>query len=167
MSGIRLYEISDAYRQIEAMLDDETIDETQLLAAIDEVHGELQAKATNIVMFIENLSATADAIKNAETRMATRRKAIENRIEHVKAYVKRCMQGASINKISCPEFTISLRKSPPRVVIDDETAIPISYLRQPEPPPPAPDKKAILADMKLGVVVDGCHMEQGESLVIS
>ena len=164
---MKLYQISDAYRQIDALLDDDTVDEAQLLQAIEEVDGELKSKATSVAMFIQNLEATAKAIKEAEERMATRRKAVENRSKSIKEYVLRCMIGANITKIECPEFKLVVAINPPRVVIDDEAAIPLTYLRQPEPPPPAPDKKALLADMKLGVIIDGCHMEQGQSLRIS
>ena len=163
---MKLYQITDAYRQIDAMLDDDTIPEDQLLQAIEDVNSELQTKVQTVAMFIQNLEATADAIKAAEKRMADRRKAIENRALTIRAYVLRCMQGAAITKVECPEFKLAVQKNPPRVVIDDEALIPIAYLRQPEPPPPKPDKKAILADMNEGVIIAGAHKEQDERLVI-
>lgn len=163
---MKLYEISDAYRQIEHLMDDETVDETQLLAAIDEVHGELTEKATNIVYFVEGLSATAEAMKAAERRMVERRKAIENRIEHIKAYTLRCMQGAAISKIECAEFKISIRNNPPRVVVLDEASVPLSYFRQPEIPAPVLDKKKIADDIKAGCIVEGCSLEESQRLDI-
>lgn len=162
-----LYQLTTAYAQLAEMVDNPEADDQQIAAWLEECQGELRDKATNIVMLVQNLEATADAIDNAEKRMADRRKVIENRAKSIKAYVLRAMQAANITKIECPEFRISVRNNPPRVVIDDENAIPIAYLRQPEPPPPAPDKKAILADIKQGVIVDGAHIEIGQSLAIS
>ena len=164
---MRLHEITGAMIQLEKLADNPEIDEQQLISAFDEAEGELQLKAKNIVMLMQNLEATSSAIKDAELRMADRRRVIENRIKSIKEYVLKCMHAANITKIEHPEFKLSLRNSPPRIVIDDEKLIPIAYLRQPEPPPPAPDKKAILADIKQGVIVDGCHVEQGQTLVIS
>jgi hypothetical protein len=108
----------------------------------------------------------AIAIKKAESEMASRREAMENRSQSIKDYILRCMRNSGINKIECPYFKISIRTNPQKVIIDDESKIPLSYMRQPDIPPPIPDKKAILNDIKVGVIVDGCHSEQGNSLVI-
>ncbi len=164
---MKLYEITGAYAQIEQMLDNPDIGEADLLQAIDEVDGALKEKAQNIAMAVRNLETTAEAIKEAETHMAERRKSIENKVKSIKDYVLRCMTAAGVTKIECEYFRMAIRNNPQKVVIDDENAIPLAYLRQPEPPPPAPDKKAMLADMKQGVVIDGAHMEQTQSLVIT
>lgn len=163
----KLHEITGAMIQFESMLDDPEIDEARMLEAIDVMDMALKEKATGIVMVVQNLEATATAMKDAEQRMADRRRVIENRVKSIKTYVLLNMQAAGINKIECPEFKISVRNNPPKIVITDEAAIPLAYLRQPEPPAPMPDKKAILADIKQGVVIDGCHMEIGQSLVIT
>lgn len=165
MSGIALYEITGAYKQLENMLDGD-IDEAEFLAAIDTIDGALKEKATNIAMFVRNIEAAAAAIKDAEGMMATRRKALENKAKSVKAYVLRNMIDAGITKIECPLFTLSVRNNPLSIVIDDEQKIPANYMRRPEPPPPAPDKKKMLEDIKQGVIIDGVHTEQGKSLVI-
>lgn len=163
---MKLYELTKAYAQLETMLEDPETDNQHLEAYLDECGDALREKATNIAFLIQNYEATAEAIENAEKRMAERRKAIENRVKSIKQYVLRNMQANGITKIECPEFVIGIRNNPPSVVIDDEDAIPMAYLRQPEPPAPKPDKKAILADIKQGVVIDGCHVEQTQSLVI-
>lgn len=165
MSSIALYQITDAYKQLEGMLDGD-MDEAEFFAAIDTIDGALKDKATNVGMFIRNLEATADAIKAAEGAMSDRRRAIENRVKSIKAYVLRNMEAAGITKIECPLFVLSIRNNPLSVVVDDEKQIPADYMRQPEPPAPEPDKKKILEDIKQGVVIDGVHTEQRKSLVI-
>ena len=161
-----LYQLTAAYKQLEQLTDGD-VSEEEFFQAVDLIDGELRDKAQHIGMFVGNLEAAAKAIKEAEEKMATRRKAIENRVKSIKAYILRNMQSADIHKIECAGyFVIARQKNPPSVVVDDEKQIPIAYWRQPETPPPAPDKKAILDDMKQGVIVDGCHMEQGERLVI-
>ncbi len=161
-----LYELTAAYSDLQNRLDDPDADEQQLTLWLDECSGALQEKCTDIAKVIGNLEATATAIADAEIRMNARRKAIENRIKSIKAYVLRNMQAADIHKIECPEFKISRQKNPASVIIDDEAAIAISYWRQPETPPPSIDKRAILDDIKNGVIVAGAHSEQTERLVI-
>jgi hypothetical protein len=162
---MKLYELTQAHQQLDNLMDVE-VDETQLLEAIDKVGGELQEKVTNIAKFIGNQEAISDAIKAAEERMAARRKAIENKIKSVKNYLLRNMEAAQISKIECEYFKISIRENPPSVIIDDEKAISPEYMRVPEAPPPSPDKRKILEDMKQGVIIDGVHLERTKSLVI-
>ena len=157
-----LHQLTAAYSQLEAMLSEPDADQAQIEKYIDECEGALKEKSTSIGYVIQNLEATAKAIKDAEDRMADRRKAIENKVKGIKNYLLRNMQNSGIKSIECPEFKISLCNSPPSVIIDDESLIPLQYLRQPEPPPPAPDKKQILADIKEGVVIPGARVEQGQ-----
>jgi hypothetical protein len=162
----RLYEILPAFAELERLADNPETQDEQVLAWLEECQGALQDKCKNIVMFIENLDATTDAIKAAEGRMADRRKALESRVKSIKAYVLRTMQAANIRNIECPEFKISRQNNPQSVVIDDEKSVSIEYWRQPETPPPALDKRMILDHIKNGVCVDGVHLEQSERLVI-
>lgn len=161
-----LYQLTAAYAELETLLENPEADEQKVTAWLDECGGALRDKATDIAKFIRNLEATADAIEAAEKDMAARRKVIENRVKSIKTYVLRNMQAADISKIECEWFKISRQKNPPSIVIDDENAIDIRYWRQPEPPPPSIDKRALLDDIKNGVVVDGAHAEQSERLVI-
>lgn len=161
-----LYELAGAYAALEKLADNPETNDEQIEQWLVECNDALQEKAVNVGMFIENMSSLAASIKEAEDRMAARRKAIENRIASVKRYLLLGMQTADITKIECPYFKISRQKNPPSIVIEDEKAIDMRYWRQAEPPPPAIDKSAILADMKEGVIVDGARFEQGERLVI-
>lgn len=162
----QLYELAGVYAALEKLADNPETNDEQIEQWLVECSDALQEKAVNVGMFIENLSSLSASIKEAEDRMAARRKAIDNRIVAIKKYLLNGMQMADITKIECPYFKISRQNNPPSVVIDDEKAIDMAYWKQPEPPPPAIDKRAILADMKVGVVVDGAHLEQGERIVI-
>jgi hypothetical protein len=147
-------------------LNDENVDDENLLDVIRTMEGEVREKSINVAMYIRNLEATADAIKDAEGHMEARRKVMENRIASIKKYLLENMQHCGISKIECPEFVISLRSNPQKVVIDDQKLIPVEYMWQPETPPPEPDKKKMLEDMKVGVIIDGAHVEQSKRLEI-
>lgn len=164
--NIALYQVADQYlRDLERLneleLDDQTFNDT-----LESLSGELEVKATNVAMFIRNLEANAEAIKQAESAMATRRKALEARAERIKTYLLDNMTRTGITKIECPYFKIAVRDNPESVVIDPLAQIPGEYMRQPEPPPPAPDKVAIKAALKAGVVIEGVKLEKKQRIDI-
>lgn len=166
MTGLSLYTIAQEHRaMVERLMD--TQDDADVIA--DTIEAEsypLEVKAQNVAYAIKNLDATAAAIKAAEAEMAARRKAIENRVMHLREYVKTCMEIATVSKIECPHFALSIKANPPSVDIFEPSMIPAEFMRQPEPPPPAPDKAAIKEALKAGRDVPGALLAQGTRLEI-
>ena len=93
-------------------------------------------------------------------------KAIENRAERVKDYLKGQMERTGILKVDSAYLSIAIKKNPPAVCIDAESQIPAQFMRIPPPPPPVPDKTAIKAAIKAGQEVPGAHLESGTRLDI-
>lgn len=161
-----LYELSAQYRIALDTLTDMGVDDQTIADTLEGLEGALEVKAQNVAMFVRNLESTAEAIKKAESDMAARRKALEKRADGIKGYILANMQRAGITKIECPFFQLAIRKNPASVVIDNAAEIPGEFMRQPEPPPPSPDKKAIAEAIKGGAHVPGAHLEQSERLHI-
>ena len=161
-----LYELAAEYRADAEKLADMDLDEQTLADTLEGLSGELEVKAQNVIMFTRNLEATAAAIKEAEAQMAARRKALENRAEGLRRYVLENMQFAGIQKIECPLFKLSIRDNPAAVDIYEPGLIPAQYMKQPEPPPPAPDKTAIKAAITAGTEVPGARLTKGTRLEI-
>lgn len=163
---IALYQLADEYAVAVQKLSDLDLDDQTVADTLEGLAGALELKATNVAMFARNLEATAESIKQAESSMAARRKAIENRANGIREYLKLNMEKAGITKIECPHFKLAIRDNPPAVVIDMPGEIPEAFMRQPEPPPPAPDKKAIAEALRAGQDVPGAHLERGKRLEI-
>lgn len=161
-----LYVLAEDYRAAIAQLADLDLPAEVVADTLESMAGDLEVKATNVAMFIRNLESTAEQIKSAEAEMAKRRKAIEHRAEHIREYLKANMQRTGISKIECPYFKLAIRDNPPSVVIDSLGMIPAEFMRQPEPPPPAPDKKAIADAIKAGKEVAGAHLANSQRLEI-
>lgn len=161
-----LYELAAEYRADAEKLADMDLDEQTLADTLEGLGGELEVKAQNVIMFTRNLEATAAAIKEAEAQMAARRKALENRAAGLRRYVLENMQFAGIQKIECPFFKLSIRDNPAAVDIYEPGLIPAQYMKQPEPPPPAPDKTAIKAAITAGTEVPGAKLTKGTRLDI-
>jgi hypothetical protein len=166
MTALTLYEIAAEYRQmVEALMATDADDQT----IADTIEGEsypLEIKAQNVAYAIKTLQANADAIKAAETAMAARRKAMENRAARIREYLLTCMTLAGVQKIDCPHFTIKIATNTPSVAIDNEHQIPPEFMRQPDTPPPQPDKEAIAAVLKIGHDVPGARLVRGKRVDI-
>jgi aromatic ring-opening dioxygenase LigB subunit len=156
-----LYQLSAEYQMAFAeLMEIPDLPAEVIRDTLEGLAGDLETKSINVAAYFLSLDAQAAAIKEAEAKMAARRKAIEAKSARLKDYLKQNMQACEIQKISCPEFEISLRKNPPSVIIDDESLIPLEFIEIRETR--HIDKAAIKA-------VKGCagaHIEQGFSLVI-
>lgn len=160
----QLYLLADQYLQAADKLSELDLDVQTIADTLEGLSGELEEKATNVAMFVRNLEAQAEAIKQAEAGMASRRKAIENRAEAVRDYLFHNMQRTGISKIECPYFALTIKKNPPAVKITGE--VPSEFMTTPKPPEPAPDKKAIKEFIQAGNNPDWAMLEQGERLDI-
>ena len=160
-----LYELAAQYRSAADQLSDLDLPPEVVADTLESLSGELEEKAQSVAMLIRNLEVTAEAIKAFEASQAERRKAIERRAESLKDYIRRNMEACGITKIEGTGITLSFRKSS-AVVIDEPALIPPEFMRQPEPPPPAPDKKLIADAIKAGKEIAGAHVEHRQSLQI-
>jgi hypothetical protein len=166
MNKLSLYALSANYRQALDFLTDPELD-LPLEAVNDTLEalgGELEDKAVNVAKFLRNMEATADAIKAAETDMAKRRKALENRVQWLKSYIKGNMEACGISKIECPYFKLSIQKNPSAVNILDENAIPAAFKEQVISW--KIDKAAIKDAIKAGTAVPGAELTNGTRLAI-
>jgi len=166
MSNITLYEIAHDFRAAADKLADLDMDEQTLTDTLESLSGDLEVKATNTAMFIRNIEANAAAIKEAESHMAARRKALENRAARVKDYLLANMMVAGVQKIESPYFKLAVRENPAAVEVYEPGLIPAEFMRQPEPPPPVVDKAAIKEVLKAGREVAGCKLTKGVRLEI-
>lgn len=160
----KLYEISERYLNLEALLDraDENIKEI-LLEGLCEIKEEFNEKALNLVKYIKNIDSDIDGFKAEEKRLSERRKTLETQKESIKEYLYIEMQKIGQKKADLGLFKLNIQNNPASVKVLDEKLIDKKYLIEQEP---KIDKKAILNDLKNNVEVKGCEIHQGESLRI-
>lgn len=166
MSNLSLYDISKDYLQaLDAFTDPDA--DIPLDAAIDTlegIEGQLQDKAVNVAKFMQNLDATAKAIREAEQQMAKRRKAIENRAQWLRDYLKLNMEAAGITKIESPWFRLAIQKNPDAVEITDEALVPDIF--KTEVVTVKIDKPAIKEALRDGAEIPGATLSQTTRLAI-
>ena len=164
--ALTLYELSQDYRQAMAELTDPELELPPEVIAdtLEGLQGSVEDKAINIAKFFRNLEAVTDAIKQAEARMAQRRKTMEARIAWLKDYLKQNLEGCGIQKIESPWFVLAVQNNPWAVEISDEDAIPAKYKEKVVTL--KLDKLAIKKALEEGKKVPGARLTRGTRLSI-
>lgn len=164
--SLSLYQLSGDYLQALDFLTDPEMDfdSDAVTNTLEGLAFEVETKAINVAKFLRNMEVTAEAMKVAESDMAKRRKAIENRVLWLKGYLKGSMETTGISKIECPYFKLSIAKNPASLEIFDDAAIPEEFKRTETVT--VLDKGAIKAALSSGREVTGAKLTNGTRLVI-
>ena len=157
----RMYDIAAEVAEI--LGEEEWTEETE--QRLESLGMALEVKAKGIVGFCADLESFAATARAEEARISSRRKAAENRVDSLKAYLKRCMELSGREELQAGTHVVKLQKNPPAVVVDDESAIPARFFEI-IPATTRLDKKAVAAAIKAGETVDGVHLAIGISLRI-
>lgn len=79
-----LYEIEARYRAALDLLYDDSLPEDVAIDTIESVEAEMEVKAEAYAAIIGNLEHLAEGIREQEKRQAERRKALENKADHLR-----------------------------------------------------------------------------------
>ncbi len=166
MNSITLYELSQDYRQaLDVLTDPENDLPAEVIAdTLEGLQGSLEDKAVNLAKFFRNLEAMAGAIKEAEDRMARRRRAIEGRVKWLKDYLRTNMDACGIQKIESAWFVLAIQKNPSAVDVFDESAVPAEFKE--EVVTVRLDKAGIKRALEAGQTVPGAALSRGTRLAV-
>ena len=154
---MKLYELSNQMRGLQALMDDPET-ELDLADTLDALEGDLQVKAEGLLSYVSNLGSDVEAINTEIKRLTVRKKVITNKQDSLREYLRHNMDIGGIDKITCPLFTITLRKATQAVQVADMDALPEKYRRITV----SADKAAIKSDLKAGKEIPGCSMVDGK-----
>lgn len=124
MQNLSLYDIVGAFPKL---IDQEEMSEEDKKEVEKELIELLQRKSQNLIGYTRNIELTIEAMKSEEKRISEQRKAMENKLEKFKEYVKECMEQNGFTKIETTLGTLSIAKNPISVEIYDEKQIPDEY----------------------------------------
>lgn len=143
----QLYALTGKLAELQAMADtdDEGLKEA-LQNAMDEVQGDFNEKADNIVMLRRNIESDVTAIDAEIERLAELKRIKSNSVTQISDYLRRNMEAASIKSIKRPLFTITLALGKEKVIVDNEDAVPDELTAVKTSI--APDKNAIAMKLK-------------------
>jgi len=163
-----LFQIAIEHRSLVETLSNSELDEQTLSDTLEAESWPLEVKAQNCVYVIKNDEMLEAAIEQRIKDMQVRLASVRKHRETLEKNVLKCMQIAKTQKISCPDFEISVRNNPPAVEVYEESLLPADYMRTPEPKPPvaAPDKALIKRALQDGYEVQGARLTQSQRLNI-
>lgn len=143
----QLYALTGKLAELQAMADtdDESLKEA-LQHAMDEIQGEFEVKADNIVLLRRNIESDVTAIDTEIERLKELKRIKSNFVAQITDYLRRNMEAGNLKTIRRPLFTITLALSPEKVIVDNEKAVPDEFVSVSTVI--APDKKTIAAKLK-------------------
>lgn len=158
---MKLYVLADTYQSLlEAMQDEEQA--VSLADTLESIEEAIDAKVENIAKVIKTIDGEVKLLKEEEQRLASRRKALEARIDNLKQYTLSTLERAGLTKVKGALLTVGIRNNRPSVVVD-EAELPAEFLI---PQPPKPDKQRLYELLKDGQVITGARLEASHSLSI-
>lgn len=144
--------------------------ENKLLEALTELKGDFDIKAESVSLYIKELEAGVKALGESIKNLQSRKKAMENKVEHLKAYLINSMDTVNETKIETDKVRISLRNNAPSVVVYDEKAFINQYkgnrddlLKYSEP---TINKIAVKDALKSGEDIAGATLEAKRTVTI-
>lgn len=158
----KLYEISESFNTL-VDFDMSTDDDVKAFSALmNEVQGAFEDKAENICKLIRNLQSEAEAFKAEKQRLEKKQKALENKADALKSYLeynaRQFLQQGEKRKVGL--FTLSFRKTPGKLVYDDEAMIPVEFFKR------SVDVAKLKDAVQSGNVIEGVRIETGDTLMI-
>lgn len=144
--------------------------ENKLLEALTELKGDFDTKAESVSLYIKELEAGTKLLGESIKNLQSRKKAMENKVEHLKSYLLTSMETVGESKIETDKVRISLRNNAPSVFIYDEKAFINQYkgnrddlLKYSEP---TVNKTAIKEALKSGEDIAGATLESKKTITI-
>ena len=157
---MKLYEIDNAILECIDMETGEVIDAEKL----DALNMERDAKIENVVLWIKDLKAEAEAIKTEKLALAERQKIAENKVESLKKWVAYALGGQKFSTAKC---AVSFRNTESVEVTEEGLeALMKEHDELLTYKAPEPNKKAIKDAIKDGLSVAGVQLVQNVSTII-
>ena len=152
---MKLYEIDQAIMDCIDMETGEIINEELL----NNLQMERDTKIENVVLWIKELKAEAEALKAEKMAFAERQKVAENKMESLKKWLAYALNG---EKFKTVRASVTFRTTD-KVEIADIYKLDENYLRYKEP---EADKDAIKKALKAGQEVAGATLVPSTSVII-
>ncbi len=168
---MKLYELTRDIIEINDLIEAGAIESSEAIDTLNSMKLAVKQKGLDITALVLNEEADISALKEAEARIAQRRRAKQNKIEWLKGYLLDGMEANGISKIECPDFVVSLAKCPPKVeLIEDAEKLLVDkwgdrFVRTKVVV--SVDKQELQQALKAGEEITGARLVQGNRLKFS
>ena len=164
---MKLYELTQNYRNLESLLDNlgeqEGLTVEMIHGALGQVEDDINTKIENTCKVIKEIEADSIGIDEEIKRLSALKKQKENAVKKLKEYVEFEMNGIGLTKVEGKLFKISFRKSKVVKVID-ETKIPKEFIKVKTTE--SISKTDLSKALKSGEIIEGVELVENKTLQI-
>lgn len=157
-----LYEMTDAAKQLYELLESGEIDEQTVADTMDAIGA--SEKLESYVHIQRQLESEVQGYEKEIARMSDRVHTLENHIARLRCAQVDFMQATGQRTANAGTFKLTLRENR-SVEIEDETAIPLTYMVEVHATF-RPDKKAIMTALKDGQHINGATVRTSYSVTV-
>ncbi|EOU1691155.1 siphovirus Gp157 family protein [Clostridium perfringens] len=164
---MKLYELTQNYRNLESLLDNlgeqEGLTVEMIHGALGQVEDDINTKIENTCKVIKEIEADSIGIDEEIKRLSALKKQKENAVKKLKEYVEFEMNGIGLTKVEGKLFKISFRKSKVVKVLD-ETKIPKEFIKVKITE--SISKTDLSKALKSGEIIEGVELVENKTLQI-
>lgn len=154
----RLLQEAEAARALIANLGDIIRDDDELASDMIGAETNFFEAVDGALARLDEIDALTDAISAQASKLSARKSRLETQAERIRIALATAMEMAALRKAERPRATLSLKPTPPSVVITNEADIPSRFQVQQMP---KINKRLILAALKDGDAVPGAELSNG------
>jgi len=151
---LKLYELTKMLTELEAELDNvvdvtdgQSVVKDEIYSRLDQFGVQFEFKASQIAKMILNYESDMAQLKAEEDRLNSKRKVLDNRVEHLKSYLMGNMNELGIKTVNYEAVRVAIQDNPYSVGETSLPDLPPEFVRI-IPERKEPDKKAILDHFK-------------------
>lgn len=130
MNNLKLYEVTDKFITLFEKAQTEELTEEEIQEQGNELALALKNKSQNIIAYDREMQLTTIALDTEIKRLTELKKAIENKSEKFKEYVKNNMEKLGVEKIETAIGNLSIKKNPPSIEILSEEDVPSEFKKE-------------------------------------
>ena len=145
--------LGDKLKELYADIDDETLLDT--LEGISDLPELVKAIVRSSLADEVLIAALKLRVEDMQVRLSR----LKDRFDRKRELATWAMENAEISKIETEDFTLSLRRGPPRLQVDDQDKLPAEFFI---PQPARLDRTGLVHALKRGDIIPGSILIAGE-----
>lgn len=155
---LRCYDIPERVRTIlDQGVDPETGElNAHALSELAALNESVEDATANLACYIRELELEADSVKTVALSSAERAGKLTKQAERYRDYVKAALEAAGLERVKDSRITLALQNNPERVQVDNESGLPLEFMRVTTQS--VPDKVAIKIALNAGREINGCSL---------
>ena len=160
-----LYTLTNEFLQVAAQLEEMELDQDTITDTLESLQLPIEEKAENIIKFVKNIEAMAEARKSESKRLAELAATDLKRAERLLSYLDDSLRMLGKKKLTAGVFEVGYRKGVEVVEVDEER-LPQEYWITPEPTPKPIGKPELKKLLKEGKEIPGVTLKRNSDKLV-